>query len=364
MSQPSSIAARTLDAEAPARRPRTAPLRVGVVGCGAVAERYHLPAILGSSEVQIVAFADPDAARAGQLAARVPGAQTVRDHRALIGMADAAIVTAPNAWHAPIAADLLAAGVHVLVEKPMGRTVAECGRMRAAAAEGRAVLAVGHDFRFFPVAQAAHRLLAGGLLGAVRRADVRQSAGVRWPCVSPSALTPESGGGVLLSFGVHTVDLLLWWLGGLTPVSYADDACGGVESECSCELVTDGGAPVHLEVSRRRSLRETAIVECDRGRLEIAVFEPAFIRLTLEPGAPPLDMQIADAEFDAAPLRTVFTRQLRDFVAAIDDARAPLVDGEAGQRVVSVVERCYAMKRPLRRPWDYPESLTALRRTT
>ena len=252
----------------------------------------------------------------------------------------------------------------MLVEKPMGRTVAECVSMRAAAAAGEAVLAVGQDFRYFPMAQAAHRLLAGGLLGTVRRVDVRQSAGVRWPCVSPSALTPESGGGVLLSFGVHPVDLLLWWLGRLTPVSYADDACGGVEAECVCELVTEEGAPVHLEVSRRRSLRDTAIIECERGRLEIAVFEPAFIRMTLDPTAPPLDMQVSDPEFEAAPLRTVFTRQLRGFVTAIDECRAPLVDGEAGQRVVAVVERCYAMKQPLRRPWDYPESLAVLKRAT
>ena len=336
------------------------PLRLGIVGCGAVAEHYHLPAILESPEVRAVMFADAEIERARRFAERVPVARAVHDHRAMIEHVDVAVVTVPNRWHAPVAVDLLEAGVHVLVEKPMARTLAECESIRKAAADGNAVLAIGHDFRFFPVADAAHRLLTQQILGPIRSVDVRQSAGTRWPCLTPASLTRESGGGVLLSFGVHTLDLLLWWLGDLVPLHYADDSVGGVEAECECDLVrVADGVPVHVEVSRRRASRDTTIVTCDGGTLEIGLFEPAILRLTMA-GARPLDAHVIDPEFERAPLKHVFLRQLNDLVSAVEERREPLVGGEAGARVLALVEGCYALRQPLRRPWDFPEAYRAV----
>jgi predicted dehydrogenase len=229
--------------------------------------------------------------------------------------------------------------------------------MRAAAVEGGAVLAVGHDFRFFPVAQAAHRLLAQRALGRILRVDARQSAGTRWPCLSPASLTTESGGGVLMSFGVHTLDLLLWWLGELNAVRYRDDAEGGVESECECELLHPAeDTPVHVEISRRRTLRDSTVIACSGGTMEISLFEPTRLRITHSGDAPTIDAQVVDPEFDGAPLKTVFKRQLADFVAAIDTGRAPLVGGEAGSRAVTLIEACYSLRQPLRRSWDFPEA--------
>jgi predicted dehydrogenase len=336
-------------------RPRSAPLRLGIVGCGAVAERYHLPALLESTDVQPVMFVDPVLERAERLSAQVRGARAASDHRALLAQVDAAIVAVPNRWHASVASDLLRGGVHVLLEKPMARTSEECDRLEAAALAGGTTLAIGHDFRFFPVAQAAHRLLADRTFGAIVDVDVRQSAGVRWPCVSPSALNREAGGGVLLEFGVHTIDMLLWWLGDLVPTAYADDGCGGVESECECEMRDARlGIPVHVEISRRRQLRDTTIVSCEKGTIEIGLFEPALLRLRTANGGPVLDARVVDDQFDSAPLRTVFLRQLADFAAAVHTGSAPLVDADAGRRAVSLIERCYSMREPLRRSWDVP----------
>jgi predicted dehydrogenase len=162
---------------------------------------------------------------------------------------------------------------------------------------------------------------------------------------------------VLLHFGIHTLDLLLWWLGDLVPLSYADDACGGVEAECESELLqVRDRFPVHLEVSRRRTLRDTTIVRCSGGTIEIGIYEPAVLRLTLAPDAPPLEAQAPDPEFEQAPLRTVFQRQLAEFVAAVVEGRAPLVDADAGGRAVALVDASYALRRPLRRAWDFPDA--------
>src|SRR5687767_5350166 len=98
------------------------PVRLAVVGCGAVAELYHLPALLDSPDVELVAFVDPDLARARRLAERAPGADVLPGCDGLADRVDAVLLTAPNALHVPLGVPLLTAGVHLLVEKPMGRT--------------------------------------------------------------------------------------------------------------------------------------------------------------------------------------------------------------------------------------------------
>jgi predicted dehydrogenase len=327
-----------------------------------VTERYHLPALLESGDVELTALVDPALDRASTLATRAGTPAVLASHTQLSSTVELALVAVPNALHQPIASDLLGAGVHVLVEKPMARSVLECDLMLAAASAGGATLAIGHDFRHFPVARYARDLLKTDLLGVVRRVDVRQSAGVGWPAVSTAVLTKESGGGVLMDFGVHLLDLLLWWLGELQVLAYRDDAAGGVESECECELELGTGAPVRIELSRTRVMRDTVLIECERGTIELGVFEPAVIRLSA-PGLPALSGMVPDPEFERAPMRAVFGRQLADFVAAIRAGREPLVAGWQGRRAVALVEACYRLREPIRYSWDFPAAYALLGRT-
>ena len=164
------------------------------------------------------------------------------------------------------------------------------------------------------------------LLGPIQRVDLRQSAGGRWPYASTAVLSPTAGGGVLLDFGVHLFDLLLWWLGPIEPVRYRDDAEGGVESECEGELLVQGRAPLHLELSRSRALRDTIVIEGERGSVEIGVFEPAVVRL-VPTAVRHWRAPHRIAGFERAPLRTVFDRQLADFVGAARGEGPPLVRG-------------------------------------
>jgi predicted dehydrogenase len=343
---------------------REKPLRVAVVGCGAVAERYHLPALVASPDVEVTALVDPSVERASTLARRANAAHTLSSHRELAGHIDLAVVAVPNALHESIACDLLAAGVHVLVEKPMARTVAECDRMIAAAAAAQTVLAVGHDFRFFPVARFARDWFAAAPLGPIRRIDVRQSAASRWPSVVPDVLSRKAGGGALITFGIHIVDLLHWWFGDLRVMAYRDDAEGGVEAEVECEFALENGAPVLLELSWLRSMRDTFIVECARGSVEIGIHEPAVVRVSVGGGSSALIGNVPDPAFERAPLRTVFGRQLENVVAAVRGTQGPLIGGLEGRAAVAVVEDCYAMRRPLSRPWDYPQAYSGVRETS
>jgi len=347
-------------ADAPAQR-----LRLAIVGCGAVAERYHLPAVAASDEVELVALVDPATDRARGLADRYGAEHVLADASGLPGLVDAAIVATPNPLHAPVACELLRAGVHCLIEKPLAATTAECDEIAAAAAAGGAVVAVGHDFRLFPVATFAKELFAGGALGTVEGVDLRQSAGGRWPYASTYVFSKEtSGGGVLLDFGVHMLDLLTWWLGDVSHVrSYRDDAAGGVETECELELELDSGAPVTIHLTRLRPMRDTFVVRCQRGTVEIGIFEPALLRLTLRGGGT-LEGDVSDPAFALAPLETVFLRQLEDFALAVRSGGPPLVPAADGRRAVAIVESCYGARQPLRHQWDWPEAAASARRPT
>ena len=332
------------------------PLRLAVVGCGAVTELYHLPALLASTDVSVEVCVDLDLERARTMASRLPGAVALATPEDLVGRVDAVLLAAPNATHAAVGAPLLAAGIAVLVEKPMARTVQECDLLLQAAASSGAVLAVGHDFRHFPVARFTRQLMASGALGEVLRVDVRQSAGGRWPYASAAALSPAAGGGVLLDFGVHVLDLLLWWLGDMTVVAARDDARGGIETECEIDFRLAGGAPGVLELSRSRDLRDTVVLECERGVVEVGVFEPALLRITLHGDDLAAQAAVPDPEFARTPMPTVFGRQLAAFARAVRGDASGIVTGEQGRRAVALVEAGYAARHPWRLPWDYPEA--------
>ena len=129
-------------------------------------------------------------------------------------------------------------------------------------------------------------------------------------------------------------------------------------------VLASSGGEVRLELSRTRELRDTAVVTCERGVLEIGVYDPAVLRLTLPGAGPALAGAISDPVFDRAPVREVFARQLVDVVGAIREGRDPLVGGRDGRAVVALVEECYAARTPLRFPWDYPEAYRSLGEVT
>ena len=126
----------------------TTEIRVAVVGCGAMAETVHLPALGLLPNVRVAAVVDTDLARAGALAQRFGVPVATADYRDAITAVDAAIIAVPHHIHAPITIDFLRGGVHVLVEKPMALNTRECDAMIEAADAANRLLAVGLLRRF------------------------------------------------------------------------------------------------------------------------------------------------------------------------------------------------------------------------
>ena len=133
-------------------------LRAAVIGVGRLG-RYHAAKYAARPDVELVAVADPAEANAREVAAR-HGCRAVRDFRELLSGVDLVSVAVPTELHCQVASACLEAGVHVLVEKPITRTVEEADALIALASERRLRLAVGHVERYNPAFMAMRDALA------------------------------------------------------------------------------------------------------------------------------------------------------------------------------------------------------------
>ena len=328
------------------------PLKLAVVGCGAIAERAHLPAAAGLEGLEVTALVDRDLGRAEELADRFGVRRVADDWARLPERPDAALVALPNHLHAPASLEILRRGVHVLVEKPMALTAADCDEMIRAARRTGARLAVGMVRRFLPEVRTARAILDSGTLGPLVDCQVREGRVYDWPTRTEAAFRRRAaGGGVLVDNGVHALDTLLWWLGEVESLDYRDDAYGGVEADCEIDLRFASGVLGRVELSRTRNLGETARVRGARATLEVDLLGCA-VRLHGAPGA--VAVEVEDVEgVEADP--DIFRAQLSDFARAIREEREPLVPGVEGRRSVALVEACYACRQPLAHPWVAPD---------
>jgi len=330
------------------------PLRIAVIGCGAVAAEGHLPVATRTEGVRVSLLVDRNLPRAEMLAREFQVPRAAASYEAALdhAEADAAIVALPHALHASVCIDLLRRGIHVLVEKPMALTAAECDQMIAAAEEGSAVLAVGLIRRFLRSTQFVRQAVQSGLLGRIRRFDVREGVVYNWPVASDFFFRKESaGGGVLVDTGAHTLDTLLWWLGDVRSLEYFDDDYGGVEADCLLRLQMESGASGVVELSRTRRLRNTAIIEGDRASLEVDWWR---IRLTPRDVPVTLDGPAKSLDAPAAGIQgylDVMAASFNDWIEAIRQRRPPAVSGAEARRSVALIEACYRQRQPLELPW-------------
>lgn len=333
-------------------------VRLAMVGCGAITEGYHLPAALAEPGCEVTILVDADLPRVTTLGQRSGVAKVSADYRDVIGAADAALLALPNHLHADVACALLERGVHVLVEKPMAITVADCDRMIAAAERTGAVLAVAQLRRFWAPVHFVKDALARGVIGRVKRFEIKDGWVFGWALRSPYLfLAREAGGGCLMDMAPHLIELLLHWLGELTILDYQDDARGGVEANCLIRVATADGAEGTVEFSRTRNLGASIVLEGERGTLEMGAGKANALSLTFDGHtqlvgggarvAAPSGSGRPAARPGAEDFDHLFAYQIRDFVEAIQGLHPPGVPGHEGRRSVEFVQRCYARRRPL-----------------
>lgn len=330
-------------------------INLAIIGCGAITEKLHLPVAVQQSEFYVSTLIDVNEARARQLARQFEIKNVYTDYRRIIDSeVDAVINALPNYLHAPVSRTLLQAGVHVLVEKPLALTTAECKALIKTAESCEVVLAVGLMRRFSYAGRFVKSVVAGGMLGKVLSFDIRDGFVYTWPVSSAAFLSEEkTGGGVLMDLGVHALDQILWWFGEIASIEYFDDSYGGVEAECELRLKMKSGARGILELSRTRDLRNTAIIRGENATLEVSLVEND-LQICLSENQLEFGGRVNPSPHQNCQkqrIQELIAAEHQDFIAAIQNGRQPTVNARDGLRAVAVIERCYAKRRPLHLPW-------------
>jgi predicted dehydrogenase len=331
----------------------TEPIRLAILGCGAIARSEHIPAVSAHPGVQLVALVDTDLPRANALIrSRGLRCQAVADYRDVLGQVDAVINALPNHLHVSSNMDCLRAGRHVLCEKPLAITAAEARSCTEFAEEKKLVLAVGMNRRFAASHSLLKLVIAEGLLGSIQNYDFQYGGAFDWRSASGFYFDrAKAGGGALVDFGVHMLDSVIDWFGPVTSFEYRDDDWGsGIEANLLLDVKHAGpfgDIPGHLRISRTFGLKNRMLVRGAAASAEISTQDEVVV-IHRAIGGAPVSQTLRLENF---PGSSSYWRQLDNFVHSIANRTKPEVDGWQAVRVLDLIENCYAHKRRIAEPW-------------
>jgi predicted dehydrogenase/nucleoside-diphosphate-sugar epimerase len=329
-------------------------LRIAIIGCGAVTERKHLPAIYNSTKVSVNILVDPNENRLSMLAARYNIVNTSTNIDGIEKHADMAIVAVPHHIHAEIAVSLIEKGLHVFIEKPLAVNTPEAKRIIAAAKINDRKVCVGLIRRYYPSFIFTRKVLDLGWIGEIKTFDFREGAIFNWPAVSDTLFRKETGGGVLYDAGAHTLDMLLTWLGNYKEIEYSDDCRGGVEANSLINITLDNGICGTVELSRSRNLRNSCILKGTKGEIEVGVEfnSPVVLRMNGSElrGTP------GNGGLSHPTIHDLGRMQIEDFVDAINFKKEVAVSPESTLETIRLFESCRTNQEKMHLPWEKFES--------
>ena len=202
-------------------------MKIAVIGCGTIAKTAHIPAYMKNTDVEIKYFCDILPERAEAMVKEHGVGTAVADYREVLAdpEIEAVSVCTPNKMHAIIAIAALKAGKNVLCEKPAARTYTEALEMQKAQHEAGKVLNIGVVNRFNTVVNRMKDLIDAGELGEVYHVYGSFRSHRSIPGLGGAFTTKEiAGGGVLIDWGVHFLDLIMYCVGDPQPKTVSGQA--------------------------------------------------------------------------------------------------------------------------------------------
>ncbi len=345
-------------------------VRVGIIGCGGIANGKHMPALSKLKNVKMVAFCDIIEKKA--LAARekfgTPDCAVYTDYKKLLEdkSIDVVHVLTPNRSHSFITVDALEAGKHVMCEKPMAINSAEAQKMLDAAKRTGKKLTIGYQSRHRTDSLFLKGEVEAGTFGDIYYAKataIRRRAVPTWGVFLNEY---EQGGGPLIDIGTHALDLTLWTLDNYKPkycvgTTYHalndqtdqgnawgpwDPAKFTVEDSAFGFIVMENGATINLEASwalNTLDVREAVTSFCGTkaGADMVDGVRINGVRQNLQYVMKP-DMNAKGAAFfDGVKGESPADREARLWIDAVVNDKAPFVLPEQAIVVTKILEGIY-----------------------
>ena len=339
-------------------------VRIGLIGCGVIAERVFIPLLPTIPGARLSAIVDTDPARLQVARLRAPAAEPFADADALLASAelDAVIVAAPTQLHATVAEAAFNRGLHVYIEKPLAASLADGARVVTAWRRAGTVGMVGFHGRFNPLYRRLQHAVQQGRGGPpVCVRTVFTTAPRELPAWKRRRST---GGGVLLDLASHHVDLVRFLFAReITGVRATLQSRHSEQDTATLELELAGGVLVQSFFSLAAAERDHVEIYGEQARLSVSRFSSLDVDVRSNPGS---HMRaFGDALRRGATLRRLgsaivarrsplrdpgYGRAIAHFVAAADGAPLPaeaadVTDGMACLAVIEAAERSAASGR-------------------
>lgn len=315
-------------------------IRAAVLGAGSWGLN-HVRVLAGEPECELAIVCEPDPSKRGRIAALAPGARWVADPADVLSSdVDAVVIASPASTHVDLAIRALAAGKHVLVEKPLALSLAD-GRRVAAAVRPDTILMVGHLMMFHPAVRRVRQLLDAGALGKLYYLDATRA--------NLGRLRADET--ALWCFGPHDLSMIDYLVGELpTFVSATGRAVlqPGVEDVVFVTLQFASGAMAHLHLSwiHPRKERRLTLV-CSQKMVEFDDVAPEKLRI-YDKGydRPPdftefgefLTIRDGDVHIPQLPMEEPLRSEIKHFLACVRTRSQPLSDVASGLRVTAILE--------------------------
>lgn len=202
-------------------------LKVAVIGCGTIANNAHIPAYMNNPKAEIVAFCDIIPERAEKAVKQYGVGRAVTDYHELLNdpEIDAVSICTPNKVHSIISIDFMRAGKDVLCEKPAARIYSEALEMQKVAKETGRLLNIGVCNRFNTSVNKIKKLIDDGKLGEVYHVYISFRSHRSIPGLGGAFTTKAiAGGGALIDWGVHFLDIVMYCCGDPKPSTVSGQA--------------------------------------------------------------------------------------------------------------------------------------------
>ena len=310
-------------------------MRVGVIGVGAMGQNH---ARVYTEIAELVGIADPDVKVGGPASNRF-SVSYYTDHRDLLKEElDAVSVCVPTEHHAKVALDVIAAGVPLLVEKPLAGTVADARRIAEGAEKAGVTLAVGHIERHNPAIAVVRRQLNEGLYGDLVTATARRVSSF------PGRVRDV---GVVMDLGVHDIDVLRHLVGARVESVFA---LGGrklherFEDHANLLLKFENGVHGFIEVNWLTPMKVRRLaLTCLKNFVEVDYTDQSIQMSSSTLGTlDPFNLYQVPIEHHVQTIHVrkeePLKRELDDFLAAVKTKRPPLVTGRDALETLRVAE--------------------------
>ncbi len=301
-------------------------VRWGLIGCGDIARKRVAPAMRDSPVCELVAVSRAQANLAEAFAKEFGARRWYADWRDLLKdeEIDAVYIATPVHLHAEQTIAAADAGKHVLCEKPMALSVAECDLMLVACESNNVKLGIAYYRHFYPVVRRIKDVIESGEIGVPIVAQINAFEWFNPEPANPRAWLVKkdlAGGGPMFDFGCHRIEVLLDLFG------------REVEDVATALYQFERGVTATLTVSHAAlESQDTLDVFGSRGSIHIPVLNQGTIRVLTETG---------ERTESHPPATNIHQPLIEDFAKAVLEDRQPVVIGAIGRTVAEVEEMIY-----------------------